>query len=209
MTSKLPGALLRFGRGNVDTDVRATNNESRWRMKAATMLKDEFYRRTGQPFVDFNTQATHSAAAATVFGAGNCGEHASTTSVYHSRRLEDQETVHYVSGQGLGHAWAQARLPGAADSGEGERTVVMDAWANGPAVLAPDARFAKQRGKARSVMHFDSSSGRDARIATNDLVLETRAQGPAEIERRIRSGATLAARFTAFVDSRLPSGIGD
>ena len=29
------------------------------------------------------------------------------------------------------------------------------------------------------------------------------------MERRIRSGVTLAARFTAFVDSLLPSGVGD
>ena len=186
---------------------RATGNESRWRMKAARTLKGQFYRGTGQRWVDFNTQATHSAAAASVFGAGNCGEHASTTAVYHSRRLEEHETVHYVSGLRVGHAWAEARLPSSA--GDGERAVVLDAWADGPPVLASDARFAKQREQVRSVLHFDTGSGRDARIATNDLILETRAKGPAEIQRRIRSGVTPTARFAAFIDSVLPSGVGD
>jgi len=200
-------ALLRHGRGNTEDDVRATGRDSRWRTKAARKLKDELYRRTGERWVDFGTQATHSAAAASVFGAGNCGEHASTTAVYHSRRLEEHETVHYVSGQRVGHAWAEARLP--ATAGDGDRAVVLDAWADGPAVLASDARFAKQREQVSSVLQFDRRSGRDARIATNDLVLETRAKGAAEIQRRISSGVTPAARFAALVDSLLPSGVGD
>jgi hypothetical protein len=202
-------ALLRHGRGNVDVDVRATGNETRWRTKAARTQKDQFDGRTGERWVDFTTQATHSAAAASVFGAGNCGEHTSTTAVYHSRRLEEHETVHYVKGKQIGHTWAEARLSASGGSGDRERAIVLDAWADGPAVLASDARFARQREQVRSVLHFDAQRGREARIATNDLVLETRAKGPAEMERRIRSGVTLAARFTAFVDSLLPSGVGD
>ena len=202
-------ALLKHGRGNVDVDVRATGNESRWRMKAPRTLKDQFDGRTRERWVDFSTQATHSAAAANVFGAGNCGGHTSTTAVYHSRRLEKHETVHYVSNRRVGHTWAEARLPATADSEDSERAIVLDAWADGPAVLASDARFARQREQVRSVLHLDAQRGRDARIASNDLALETRAKGPAEIERRIRSGVTPAARFTAVVDSLLPSGVGD
>ena len=202
-------ALLKHGRGNVDVDVRATGNESRWRMKAARTLKDQFDGRSGERWVDFSTQATHSAAAAHVFGAGNCGEHTSTTAVYHSRRLEEHETVHYVKGRQIGHTWAEARLHATGGPGDRERAIVLDAWADGPAVLAPDARFARQREQVRSILHFDAQRGREARIATNDLVLEARAKGLAEIERRIRSGVTPAARFTAFVDSLLPSGVGD
>jgi hypothetical protein len=200
---------LKHGRGNVDVDVRSTGNESRWRMKAARNFKDELDRRSGKSWEDYSTQVTYSAAAASVFGAGNCGEHASATSVYHSSRLQDQEQVHYVSSPSVRHAWAESRLPGVSISGESDRTVVMDAWASGPAVLATDARFARRRDGVRSVLQFNSETGRTARISTNDLILEARSMGTAELERRVQRTATPAARFAAFIDSVLPFGIGD
>ncbi|MDV2450602.1 type III effector HopX1 [Xanthomonas hortorum] len=197
--------LLRFGRGNVDTDLRDTHNESGWRTKAARQLKDELYMRSGGRFVEHAEQMRHSAAAAVVFGSGNCGEYASTTSVYHSSRLGAQETVHYVSGRN--HSWAEARLP--AEDATGSSTIVMDGWSTGPAVLAPDSRFAARREQLRSHVQLDAANGRDARIATNDVILEMRAKGPAEVQRRINQGVTFSARFVAFIDSLLPSGIGD
>ncbi|PPU97887.1 type III effector HopX1 [Xanthomonas hyacinthi] len=197
--------LLQFGRGNVDTDLRETDNKSGWRTKAARQFKDELYARGGGRVVDYPEQMTHAAAAAVVFGAGNCGEYASTTSVYHSSQLDARETVHRVAGSN--HAWAEARVP--ADDGIGASTIVMDGWAKGPAVLAPDSRFAARREQLRSMVQLDAARGRDARIATNDLILEMRAKGPAEVERRIHQGVTLSARFTAVIDSLLPSGIGD
>jgi len=201
--------LLKYGRGNVDVDVRATGNESRWRMKAARTLKEELDSRSGEGWVDYSTQAVHSAAAAIVFGAGNCGEHASLAGVYHTRRLEKREAVHHVHDRFAGHSWAEARLPAPPESDDGARAVVMDAWADGPPVLAPDGRFARRRERAESMLHFEASTGRDARIAANDLVLKTRANGSAEVQRRIQTGVTLSARYAAWVDSKLPSGIGD
>ncbi|WAT15129.1 type III effector HopX1 [Xanthomonas fragariae] len=197
--------LLRFGRGNVDTDLRDTHNESGWRTKSARQLKDELSVRSDGRFVEYAEQMRHSAAAAVVFGSGNCGEYASTTSVYHSSRLGAQETVHHVSGSN--HSWAEARLP--VDDPTGSSTIVMDGWAKGPAVLAPDSRFAAMREQLQSNVQLDAANGRDARIATNDLILETRAKGPAEVQRRINRGVTFSARFVAFIDSLLPSGIGD
>lgn len=200
--------LLKHGRGNVDVDVRATHNESTWRTKAARTFRLERERKAKVPWNAFNQRAPYSAAAASVFGAGNCGEHTSTTSVYHSRRLAPDEEVHYVSDPAAGHAWAEGRVPHAPTAEQPERTVVMDAWAAGPAVLASDGRFAKRRDGLETTLHFNAETGRDARITANDLVLEARSAGPAEIARRVQSEAGPTARFAAFIDSVLPSGVG-
>ena len=200
--------LLKHGRGNVDVDVRATHNESTWRTKAARTFRLERERKAKVPWNAFTQRAPYSAAAASVFGAGNCGEHTSTTSVYHSRRLAPHEEVHYVSAPAVGHTWAEGRVPTAPVAEQSERTVVMDAWAAGPAVLASDARFAKRRAGLETTLHFNAETGRDARIAANDLVLEARSAGPAEIARRVQSEAGPTARFAAFIDSVLPSGVG-
>lgn len=200
--------LLKHGRGNVDVDVRATNNESTWRTKAARTFRLERERKANVPWNAFEQRAPFSAAAASVFGAGNCGEHTSTTSVYHSRRLAPGEEVHYVSDPAAGHTWAEGRVPDAAAAEQPERTVVMDAWLAGSAVLASDARFAKRRTGLETTLRFNAETGRDARITANDLVLEARSRGPAEIARRVQSEAGPTARFAAFIDSVLPSGIG-
>lgn len=85
----------------------------------------------------------------------------------------------------------------------------MDAWAKGPAVLAPDSRFAARREQVHSTVQLDAVTGRTARIAANDLILEMRAKGPAEVERRIRQGATCTARVAAGINhALLPLGIG-
>jgi hypothetical protein len=200
--------LLKHGRGNVDVDVRATHNESTWRTKAARTFRLERERKAKVPWNAFNQRAPYSAAAASVFGAGNCGEHTSTTSVYHSRRLAPDEEVHYVSDPAAGHAWAEGRVPHAPTAEQPERTVVMDAWAAGPAVLASDGRFAQRRDGLETTLHFNAETGRDARMTANDLVLEARSAGPAEIARRVQSEAGPTARFAAFIDSVLPSGVG-
>jgi len=200
--------LLKHGRGNVDVDVRATNNESTWRMKAARSFRQEREQKAKVPWNAFEQRAPYSAAAASVFGAGNCGEHTSTTSVYHSRRLAPNEEVHYVNAPAAGHAFAEGRIPSAPEAEQPERTVVMDAWAKGPAVLAADAHFAKRRSGLQSLLHYTAETGRDARITANDVVLEARSAGPAEVARRVQSEATPTARFAAFIDSVLPSGMG-
>ncbi|WP_439894186.1 hypothetical protein ACS7SF_21685 (plasmid) [Ralstonia sp. 25C] len=200
--------LLKHGRGNVNVNVRATHNESTWRMKAARTFRQEREQKAKVPWNAFEQRAPYSAAAASVFGAGNCGEHTSTTSVYHSRRLAPNEEVHYVNAPAAGHAFAESRIPSAPEAEQPERTVVMDAWAKGPAVLAADAHFAKRRSGLQSLLHYTAETGRDARITANDVVLEARSAGPAEVARRVQSEATPTARFAAFIDSVLPSGMG-
>ncbi|UKE50918.1 type III effector HopX1 [Xanthomonas translucens] len=197
--------LLEFGRGNVATDLRETGNHSCLRTKAARQLKNELDMRGGGQFVEYVEQMAHSAAAATVFGSGNCGEYTSITSIRHSSKLQAQETVHRVIN--TNHVWAEARVP--ADDGSGANTIVMDAWAKGPAVLAPDSRFAARREEVQSTVQLDPVTGRTARIAANDLILEMRAKGPAEVERRIRQGATCTERVAAGINhALLPLGIG-
>lgn len=199
--------VLKFGRGNVGTDLRATGNESRFRTKAARQLKAELYMRGGGRFVAYAEQMQHSTTAATVLGSGNCGEYTSVTSIRHSSRLDAGETVHYVTSAGHGHAWAEERVP--ADDVSGASTIVMDGWAKGPAVLAPDSRFAANRGQVESQVQLDAATGREARVATNDLILELRAKGPAETQRRVRQSTTWTARLAAVIDDALlPLGLG-
>lgn len=200
--------LLKHGRGNVDVDVRATHNESTWRMKAARTFRQEREQKANVPWNAFEQRAPYSAAAASVFGAGNCGEHTSTATVYHSRRLAPNEEVHYVNAPAAGHTFSEARIPSAPEAEQPERTIVMDAWTKGPAVLAADAHFAKRRSGLQSLLHYNADTGRDARITANDLVLEARSAGPEEIARRVQREATPTARFAAFIDAVLPSGMG-
>lgn len=54
----------------------------------------------------------------------------------HAPKLEAEETVHYVQHNLQAHDWSESRVP------DGHhKTIVMDPWAEGPAVLASDSRF--------------------------------------------------------------------
>lgn len=145
---------LPFGRGNVDADIRQSIHESEMRVIAAQEMGDEMLK-LGQPVVpdeEANFVAI-SAATARAFGAGNCDEYAASAALsYGSRALAagrpPGEEVHVVRHGIQEHKWAEAY------SGEAP-PVVMDAWAQGPAVFAEDSWFGKDRSLVGSTAAFD------------------------------------------------------
>jgi hypothetical protein len=122
---------LPLGRGNVIEDIDATDGDSMWRANAARSYAYHLDRRHHVPDSDLPKQTLHQAVAATAFSAGRCGEYSPTAAVLHTSRLQPGESLHIVSDSG--HQWAEARI-----GGDRDRAVVLDAWASGPPVLAPD-----------------------------------------------------------------------
>ncbi|WP_157644597.1 hypothetical protein [Burkholderia ubonensis] len=113
--------LLPYGRANVTADV-AKSPETYWRNE----------------FMSFRPQGLGSVARYTAMvmkvGAGNCGAHAAVTTGVHAKKLSLGETLLVCSAQDFDHQWSETVLP------SGDR-VVMDAWADGPAVMAEDSKF--------------------------------------------------------------------
>ncbi|MGY4730916.1 hypothetical protein [Burkholderia pyrrocinia] len=110
---------LRHGRGNVDADLDKSR-EPAWRT--------EFCRSHSEAGSD------RAVAMAMKMGAGYCGEHAKVAIALHADKLDVGETVHHRSLKFGDHAWAECQLP------NGDR-VIMDAWCDGPAVMAEDGEF--------------------------------------------------------------------
>lgn len=157
--------VLSFGRGNVDVDARKTDLESGARALAAKQLRNDGYSAGLQLAADDETNwRMHSAMSAYIFGAGNCGEHASIAGFSYGAHAQEHhrpsdERVQLVRLKGLDedHVWAEAhsRVPG-------QSPVVMDAWADGPVVFAEDSRFAKNRLAVESPASFSVSGAAEA-----------------------------------------------
>jgi hypothetical protein len=134
--------LLSHGRGNVTTDL-AKSQEPYWRTA--------FGRR--QSAID-KADAALSSAMAVKMGAGNCGEHAWVTTAVHAGKLDIGETVQTVRGaDGFDHAWSEAQLPG------GDR-LIMDAWAEGPALMAEDSAFSFRPDRRDVIASLNRLGGR-------------------------------------------------
>ncbi|WP_157652126.1 C80 family cysteine peptidase [Burkholderia ubonensis] len=119
--------LLSSGVGNIREDILATNEYSYKATCAgrslATALGDHA---GGISFV------VPMAIAAECAKAGNCGERAACAAVHHTERLSPGETIQYVSGVDVDHAFVRLRKPGCED-------ILVDAWQAGPAVEARDS----------------------------------------------------------------------
>lgn len=139
--------LLSHGRGNVTTDL-AKSRESFWR----TMFGRD--RSTGS---DLATET----AMAVRMRAGNCGEHANVAAALHAGKLGDGEILQLVAGNGVDHAWAETRTP------QGDR-VIMDAWAQGPAVMAEDSAFSRTMRARKVLQDFSRADGRNFAQQTQD-----------------------------------------
>jgi hypothetical protein len=124
-------ALLPFGRGNVREDHRQGFGEAGARVEAARTF-------------EFATLTPSVAARAIWAGAGNCGEHAVVTTLAHAGRLAGSgETVVMLGNVVADHGWAESVIPSPAKLSSlwkpNEKTIVLDAWKDGPAVFAPDS----------------------------------------------------------------------
>lgn len=121
---------LRVGRGNVDVDIQRTGHESTQRVRIARSFAE----------VWSSTPERHPriamAATALFVQAGNCGDHASVALSLHAGKLSPGETANLVKPSGIDHEFVEIRTT------EGrEHDVVIDAWGDGPVIMATDGRF--------------------------------------------------------------------
>jgi hypothetical protein len=141
--------LLIYGRGNVTADL-ATSQESYWRT---------FY---AQIQTRMKRSPAFLGAMAVKMGAGNCGEHAWVNTAVHGCKLDRGETVQTVYGaNGIDHAWSETQLP------KGER-IIMDAWAEGPAVMAEDSTFSFRTDRRNVVESLNRDEGKRFAQKTQD-----------------------------------------
>ncbi|GLU35019.1 hypothetical protein Busp01_48610 [Trinickia caryophylli] len=174
-------ALLSHGRGNVATDLAKTQ-EPFWRTRFGRM-KAKSYR----------GDLAAAGALAIKMKAGNCGEHANVATVSHARKLGEGETLQFVSGAGVDHAWAENKLP---DGGR----VVLDAWAEGPAIMSEDSRFS-QRETSRNVYASFSLDAARALAEQKDKHLESFERNP-DLDKQWEDFKTEAAKKKLAMSKR-------
>lgn len=120
--------LLALGRGNVTDDINASDNRSYEHLLG-------FRTYAGQHGLDTKSYA----AAAVKFQAGNCGEFADVATHIHSGKLQPELQVSKVASKAVDHSWSEE----SPKSGQAPlNDIILDAWAEGPAILRQDARFA-------------------------------------------------------------------
>jgi hypothetical protein len=185
---------LEYGRGNVVSDLRRTDHQSRYRALAARALTHELKRQHGG-HLDAQHVA-HAAAAALSLGAGRCGDYAAASTVLHAARMSEDERVHIMNS--LGHNWTEVRTVGNDAS-----PITIDGWSNGLAILASDSAQASR--PQASVVELD----RDSALAALNHA-RTLAQGlvanPQDIQRRIDSKVPfLAPIANKILDPLMPS----
>jgi hypothetical protein len=122
---------LPFGRGNVSTDLEATNGESAQRVAAGRVLTNRL-RDAGA-----RLGVSHTVAVAEQVKAGACSEHADVSIHRHVPKLEPGDQVHKVAAPDADHGWAEWRRPGSPL----QNAIVMDAWAEGPAIFAENGKY--------------------------------------------------------------------
>ncbi|MGL4605750.1 MAG: hypothetical protein ACRCU9_16555 [Iodobacter sp.] len=135
---------LSFGRGNVRADLQKSQ-EARWRTAFCRDLNIDLPHH-GQPEL---------IAKALLMKAGNCGEYGDVVTYIHAAKLGEKEKIFRVHGtKGFDHAWAELEAPG------GSR-IIMDAWADGPAILAEDSAFSYSKKKRQVMDSYDQQEGLD------------------------------------------------
>lgn len=131
---------LPLGRSNVDVDVVATAGAAAWRGLAVSMAEERV------PVPDLPDEHLEAfalgirGAAVAHFGAGTCDDHAALSVVTAAPHLTPGEALTTRVLPDPPHAWAEQ----VAAQPEGEERIVLDAWAEGPAILAQDGAFSAQ-----------------------------------------------------------------
>jgi hypothetical protein len=128
--------IMQYGRSNVESDVRATDNEAVNRLRALRKVI------RSQPSVGQSAlQSNMSSAAATALaGTGCCDEFANLSLYVHAGRLRDgeQATLQFVDDK-IDHAWVTHR--GVPDEQGAVPTAVLDFWGDGPVIDVADSIF--------------------------------------------------------------------
>ncbi|WP_267314586.1 XopE/AvrPphe family type III secretion system effector [Xanthomonas campestris] len=142
---------LHRGRGNVDSDLRLSNGRSATYSSLSYCLGEN----------DENLLAGSALAA----GAGNCDHNAAINTRRHAVRMEDGGQMMTVRDYEQSHLYALYQPP---SSAEEESPVVLDSWADGPAVLLRDSHWAGTYGTSTNVIeHFNKPDAIDALARTN------------------------------------------
>lgn len=152
---------LDAGRGNVSDDISRSANNSTHRTGAARDLAEELSSDDCMP----EESAQIGAAAAMLLRAGNCYEHAVVTTLMHGSPLVSPQTVHLVNAKKRDHVWSELRVDG---NGASPGDIVMDAWAEGPAVLREDSEFASNPNAIQSKLGLDAHAAQRAASETKN-----------------------------------------
>jgi hypothetical protein len=170
-------------RGNVDADNEQTVGEAARRVYATRFTVSAHM---GRRLIDLSAQAPPTlraavlnTASARVTGAGNCQDFQSAVLIEAGKRLKPGETLVPATDHAGQHAFVQmeSKRPDGT-----VRRAVLDAWSNGPAVLADDCAFA-QHDPARLGVRVERP--RDARRADRlaDKLVRDHNSDPAALER--------------------------
>jgi hypothetical protein len=128
-------SMMTYGRGNVETDLKATNNEGFHRVLAQRRVVGSISSLGEDPKV---TNARDAALSAHV-GSGNCGEFANVTSHVHAGRMHESERLEMQYSENRDHSWVMVHgVPGP----DGSRPrAIIDVWGEGPVIEPADSRY--------------------------------------------------------------------
>ncbi|TFW06304.1 hypothetical protein E4K72_10255 [Oxalobacteraceae bacterium OM1] len=160
-TRRQTQSLLWRGRGNVATDLARSSFDAFHRVHAARTVGAD-------PEVLFEEEV----ALAIHAGAGNCEESGRVAAFMHVPRMRPDESVHLVQHAIESHAWAEVRHAGGRTAID---DVIIDAWAEGPAVLRADAAYAKRVNAIRSIVDLGPDYGLMPFLNVQDAVDAIRA----------------------------------
>lgn len=147
-------ARFPYGRGNVRPDIAASNHECSRRSRTTRDMLQVLERHKDTRALFMHSLLARASIAECVQG-GLCKEYGAIATVLHSAKRRPEESVHLVDHLYRKHSFVVSRVP----AGH-HKTIVMDAWAQGPAVLAPDSEFASRQACTAakfSVNHDDTT----------------------------------------------------
>jgi hypothetical protein len=133
-------ALLPHGRGNVRSDILATNGEALRRMEAGrnlaeNVLKSKGLHRGEERAVDIWVDT----AVAGLTGQATCGGSALFTAHLHAPKLEKDQSAIVFHNPTQDHMWTEVVRPG-----QGFRNdQIIDRWTEGPAVFREDSKYGR------------------------------------------------------------------
>jgi hypothetical protein len=157
---------LRFGRGNIRIDVQASMGMSSARTAAAYDM------------LGYGVNESGHAGVALAMGAGNCDHNGIINTRRYAPMLGEGETVDTVGNANVHHTWSQInQQPKVNADGrvEPRPTIVMDSWADGPAVRLGDSAWAAGVASTLPRERFDKAQGTEQlhvmNLARHDTVM--------------------------------------
>ncbi|MFA0924486.1 avirulence protein [Xanthomonas fragariae] len=161
-------ARFPYGRGNVATDIAVSDHASSQHAQAAHDVFVDLVRGRAPESMLTNPTLGHAVVSEFVQG-GHCAGYSAVATMLHVQKLQPEESIHYVQHNHHGHDWAEWRVP------DGHhKTIVVDPWAQGPAVFAPDSRFAAndQHTQERLALNAKDADDMAAKMAAGAQYLQ-------------------------------------